>query len=473
MNKQTFYVALLTLTLGAGGGYWYARSLAPPTTPVATVTAPLERKPLFYRNPMNPEITSPVPAKDTMGMDYIPVYAEDQAGPPGTVQIDPVTMQNIGVRTARAERRVIGHTLRAVGRVDYNEERLARLSPKTEGWVQELMVSNTGEPVRHDAILLSIYSPQLVTAQQEYLLALQNRAALQDSPYAELRRNAEQLVEAARARLELLDVPAHQLHELELSGEVIKDLHIHSPFDGVVVSVGARPGQYVMPTTELYQIADLTKLWVYVDVYENELPWVRVGDGAEMRVNAAPGRVFEGKVTYIYPTIDPKTRTARLRLEFANREGVLKPDMFAEVTLRAGQRVQALAVPSEAVVRSGAREQVFVVRAPGKFEPREVRVGLSAEGWTEVLEGVRVGEEVVTSAQFLIDSESKLREVAGKMREQTAPLPADDLDMSELDMSDMDMSETEMSGMDMSDMDMSDMEMAAPSETPQGGHRHD
>ncbi len=469
MNKLAFVVALLTLAVGAGGGYWYARTLAPHTSPVATGEVPAERSPLFYRHPMNPEITSKVPAKDSMGMDYIPVYADAdadadaEAGPAGTVRIDPVTVQNIGVRSARAERRVIGHTIRAVGRVDYDEERLARLSSKTEGWVEQLMVSNTGARVRRDDILLGIYSPQLVTAQQEYLLALQNRVALQDSPYAELRRNAEQLVEASRARLELLDMPAHQLHDLERSGKVMKDLHIHSPFDGVVVSVGARPGQYVTPATELYQIADLAKLWVYVDVYENELPWVRVGDGAQMRVNAAPGRVFEGKVTYIYPTMDPKTRTAQLRLEFANRAGVLKPDMFAEVTLRAGQRVEAVAVPSEAVVRSGAREQVFVVRAPGKFEPREVRLGVSAEGWTEILEGVRSGEEVVTSAQFLIDSESKLREVAGKMREPAAAAPADELDMSDMDMIEM----------DMSDMDMSDIEMAAPAPPTQGEHRHD
>ena len=458
MNKQTLVLVLLALVAGACGGYWYAGKPASHTLPSSAVDVAGERSPLFYRHPMNPAITSPVPAKDSMGMDYIPVYADDEAGPAGTVRIDPVTTQNIGVRSARAERRVIGHTLRAVGRVDYNEERLARLSPKTEGWVERLMVSNTGERVRRDDILLSIYSPQLVTAQQEYLLALQNRAALQDSPYAELRRNAEQLVAASRARLELLDMPAHQLHDLEQSGKVMKDLHIHSPFDGVVVNVGARPGQYVTPATELYQIADLAKLWVYVDIYENELPWVRVGDSARMRVNAAPGRVFTGKVTYIYPTVDPKTRTARLRLELANRDGVLKPDMFAEVNLRAGQRAEAVAVPSEAVVRSGEREQVFVLRAPGKFEPREVTLGVSAEGWTEILAGLRAGEEVVTSAQFLIDSESKLREVAGKMREQAAAAPADDLDMSE---------------MEMSDMDMPGMEMAAPSETAPGARHHD
>lgn len=437
MNSRTITVAVLSLLIGAGAGYWLTQRGAPHDMS-ASDAAPAGRQPLFYRHPMNPEITSPVPARDNMGMDYIPVYADDVAGPAGTVKIDPVTVQNIGVRSARAERRTIGHTIHAVGRVDYNEERLARLSPKTEGWVEKLMVSNTGATVRRDTRLLSLYAPQLVTAQQEYLLALQNRTALEDSPYPELRRNAGQLVDAARARLELLDMPAHQLRELERSGTVMKDLHIHSPFDGVVVNIGARPGQYVSPATELYAIADLSRLWVYVDVYENELPWVRVGDHAQMRVNAAPGRVFEGTITYLYPTLDARTRTARLRLEFDNRDGLLKPDMFAEVTVHSGRSVDAVAIPAEAVVRSGAREQVFVVRAPGKFEPREVQVGVSAGGWTEIRAGLDAGETVVTSAQFLIDSESKLREAAAKMREPVPAAAPDGLDMSGMDMSDKD-----------------------------------
>lgn len=434
MSRQLVITALVSLVIGAAAGYQLKRDEPSPEGTRAE-PMPAQRQPLFYRSPMNPQMTSPVPAKDGMGMDYIPVYADEASGPAGTVRIDPVTVQNIGVRTARAERRTLGNTVRAVGRVDYNEERLARLNPKTDGWIEKLMVSNTGEPVRRDAVLLGLYSPQLVVAQQEYLLALQNRDALKDSSYRELGRNADQLVEAARNRLELLDVPAHQLDDLERSGKVIRVTHVHSPFDGVVVNIGARPGQYVTPATELYAIADLRRLWVYVDVYENELPWVRVGDSAQMRVNAVPGRVYAGKVTYLYPTLDAKTRTARLRLEFDNRDGLLRPDMFAEVTLRSGRTVDAVAVPAEAVVRSGAREQVFLVRAPGKFEPREVQVGVSADGWTEIREGLDGGETVVTSAQFLIDSESSLREASTRMRE-----PAETPDSVELDMSDMDMS---------------------------------
>ncbi len=475
MNKQALMIALVMLTLGAGGGYWYARTVSSSavSTPAAQLAA--ERQPLFYRHPMTPGITSPVPAKDAMNMDYIPVYAEDDSGPAGTVKIDPVTVQNIGVRSARAERRVIGHTLRAVGRVDYNEERLTRLNPKTEGWVEKLMVSNTGQQVKRGDALLSLYSPQLVTAQQEYLLALQNRAVLEASPYAELRGNAAQLAEASRGRLALLDMPIEQIHDLERGGKVMKAVQIRSPFDGVVVSVGARPGEYVMPASELYQIADLSRLWVYVDVYENELPWVAVGDAAQMRIKAAPGRVFAGKVTYLYPSVDPQTRTARLRLEFANADGVLKPEMFAEVTLRGGKRIETVAVPSEAIVRSGTRERVFVVRAPGKFEPREVSLGVSADGWTEIKKGLSAGEDVVTSAQFLIDAESTLREAGGKMREQTNNAPEAGLDMSDLEMTSAEITDMDMSDMDMSDMDMSDMGMKihGPHPAAPGAQQHD
>ncbi|VAX02661.1 Probable Co/Zn/Cd efflux system membrane fusion protein [hydrothermal vent metagenome] len=496
MNKQTFVSIVLVAILAGGGGYWLALSQSASTT--ATDGAPAgERKPLFYRNPMNPAITSPVPAQDEMGMDYIPVYAEkdepkekkvlfyrnpmnpaitspapaqDEMGmdyipvyadggadadePTGTVRIDPVTVQNIGVRTARAERRDLSHAVRAVGRVDFNEERLARQHPKTEGWIEVLRVSTTGSVVKKDDILLSIYSPQLVSSQEEYLLALNNLQVLKDSPYEEIRRGAQDLVNSARQRLLLLDVPEHQIHELETTRKLKKRIHIHSPFDGTVMKVGVREGQYVTPKTELYMLADLSRVWVYVDVYEEDLPWVKQGDKADMRVRAVPGRTFRGTVTYIYPYMERKTRTARVRLEFDNPDLLLKPEMFANIILRSGRVVDAVVVPSEAVVRSGERDLLFVVRAPGKFEPRPVILGLASEGRVQIIEGVAPGEEVVTSAQFLIDSESKLREATAKMLDSLAGGNSGGAgaDMSDMDMGDMDMS-------DMDDMDMSDMSM--------------
>jgi Cu(I)/Ag(I) efflux system membrane fusion protein len=419
MNSKSLGILIIAaLVVAAAGGYWLGTTKSTPDGDTGISTSG-PRQPLFYRNPMNPEVTSPVPAKDAMGMDYIPVYAADAegAGRAGTVQIDPVTVQNIGVRTAEAERRSIGRTIQTVGRVDYDEQRLVQLHPKTEGWVEKLYVDTTGSPVKKDAMLLSLYSPQLVSTQQEYVLALRNLETLRASPFEDVRRGAKELVETALERLRLLDVPDHQITDLTNTLEVKKQLHIHSPANGIVINIGAREGQYVTPPTELYAIADLSKVWVYVDIYEDELPWIRVGDQATIKVRAVPGQTFRGRLSYIYPYAESKTRTIKVRMEFDNADLLLKPNMFADVTIDASAIPDVIVVPSEAIIRSGAREQVFIRRAPGKFEPREVVLGVSSQGWTQIREGVAPGEEVVVSAQFLIDSESKLREAAAKMQE--------------------------------------------------------
>ena len=410
-----FLVAAGALVAGLAAGYWYANSVPSDMNLTSSESGP---EPLFYRSPMNPEVTSPVPAKGPMGMDYIPVYADDDvSGPAGTVSIDPVTVQNIGVKTAVAQVRTIARQINTLGRVDYDERRITRLHPKTQGWVEELQIGTTGEAINDDEILLSIYSPQLVSSQQEYLLALNSLATLGDSPFEDVRRGAADMVDTSLERLRLLDVPEHQITALAETGEVSRLLHIHSPAKGIVVNVGVRDGQFVTPQSELYMIADLSSVWVFVDIFEEELPWVSVGDEAEMRVTAVPGTTLRGKLTYIYPYAESKTRTIKARLEFDNRELLLKPDMFADVTIHASPREDVIVVPSEAIVRSGLQEQVFVVREPGKFEPRKVETGLSGEGVTEIRSGVSSGEEVVVSAQFLIDSESKLRESAAKMME--------------------------------------------------------
>jgi len=421
---------------------------------------PKEREVLFYRNPMNPAITSPVFMQDDMGMDYIPVYADGGGGdePAGTVTIDPVTVQNIGVRTMIAETRDLSRALNGLGRVDFNEERLTRLHPKTSGWVEELKVDETGKRVNKDTILLGIYSPELVAAQQEYLVALNNWEAVRSSAASQMKKSARTILKSARERLQLFDVPMHQINELEQSRKIKKQLHIHSPFEGRVMNIGAREGQYVTPRNELYLIADLTRIWVHVDVFEDELGWLKIGDRAEMRVRAEPGRIYNGKITFIHPTLNPKSRTVQVRLEFDNADLSLKPGMFANVTLYVDPQPSAVVVPSEAIVRSGSREQLFVVREPGKFEPREVTLGVSAQGMTQILSGVEAGEQVVISSQFLIDSESKLREATAKMMEAMAG----DAGSADVDMSDMDMSD--MGDMDMSDMGMDDMDMSMEAE---------
>lgn len=460
MNKQLIITAVLMLALGGGVGYWVASKSGKeqahvalpddkkplfyrsPMNPSVTSLVPAkdamgmdyvpvfaeDNRPrkgeiLFYRNPMNPSVTSPVPAKDTMGMDYLPVYAEEAEtdAPAGAIKIDAVTVQNMGVRTAIAKKTLLSHVVRAVGRVAYDEERIVRLHPKTEGWIETLRVDKTGEWVKKNDDLLSIYSPQLVATQQEYILALNNLKALEKSPIEEIRLGAEEMVTSSRERLKLLDVPEHQLHDLANSHKVKKGLHIHTPADGIVINIGAREGQFVTPETELYMIADLSKVWVYADIYEYELPWVKVGDPVEMQLAGVPGRIFKGHLAFIYPYAEAKTRTIKVRLAFDNAQLLLKPELFAEVTIYAGKQVDAVVIPSEAVIRSGAKNQVFVVRGAGKFEPRLITTGLSSNSEIAVLEGLKEGEEVVTSAQFLIDSESKLHEATAKMMEPSTP----------------------------------------------------
>ncbi|MDQ6974776.1 MAG: efflux RND transporter periplasmic adaptor subunit [Mariprofundaceae bacterium] len=476
MNKTTMITAVAMLLVGSGGGYWFAsqssnHTVSSPkesarqvlfyrnpmnpdvTSPVPTQDSmgmdyipvyaddsqPKEKNILFYRNPMNPDVTSPVPTQDSMGMDYIPVYADDSAdtsAPIGTVRINPTVVQNMGVRTIKAKLETLSRTIRTVGRVTYDEERVARLHPKYNGWVEKIMVDKTGEHVHKGTRLISIYSPQLVATQEEYLLALNNAEMLKKSPFPDIRKGAESLLISARDRLELLDVPKHQIKQLTQYRKIMKGLHIHSPFEGIVMKIGARDGQRITPETELYMIADLSRIWVIVDLYEDDLPWVREGDSADMTVAGIPGRVFTGKVSYIYPYLEAKTRTVKMRLEFDNPKLALKPDMFANVVVKAGKQIDAITVPSEAIVRTGEQTQVFVQRSAGEYEPRKVIVGIDSEGQAQILSGLKGGEIVVTSSQFLIDSESKLKEATAKMMQATQaknpPQKMDDMNMGDM-----------------------------------------
>ncbi len=416
MNKNIIVTAVIALLLGSGLGYWLSTDKSTGSAP--TQPAKSEAVVLFYRSAMNPAITSPVPAKDDMGMAYVPVYAEENAGagaPAGTVKIDATMVQDIGVRTTAATRTTLSRSIDTIGRVTYDEERVARLHPKYDGWVDQQFIDKTGEPVKKGSMLFSIYSPQLVATQEEYLLALDGAEKLKDSPFADVREGAANLLRSSKERLQLLDVPEHQIKQLTVTRKSIKNLHIQSPFDGIVMNIGAREGEYITPRTELYMIADLSRIWVLVDIYEDDIPWVHTGDTAEMQVASIPGRTFIGKVAYIYPYLEAKTRTNKVRLEVDNPNLDLKPEMFANVKIQASRQIDAVVVPSEAIVRTGTHEQLFIQRAPGQFSPRQVTVGVSADGLTQIVNGLKVGEIVVTSSQFLIDSESKLKEATAKM----------------------------------------------------------
>jgi len=274
-----------------------------------------------------------------------------------------------------------------------------------------------------------------VSTQQEYLLALNSLKSLKDSPFEDVARGAKEMVASARERLQLLDVPEHQIVELEKSRKIKKQLHIHTPVKGTVTRIGSRQGQYVTPKTELYMVVDLSQVWVYADVYEYELPWIKVGDEVEMSLASVPGKIFSGRLGYIYPYAEAKTRTTKVRVIFDNPDQLLRPDMFAEVTIHSDVNKNSIVIPAQAVIRSGARSQVFVVTEPGKFEPRLVTLGIESSGKVAVLSGLTEGEEVVTSAQFMVDSESKLREATEKMMQQLQNKNSADSKMSGMDMS--------------------------------------
>jgi Cu(I)/Ag(I) efflux system membrane fusion protein len=355
-----------------------------------------------------------------MGMDYIPVYADEEVkdvrgAVKGAVRIDPVVEQNMGVRTAKAEYRTMARTVRALGRVDFDEESLVQLHPKISGWIDEIYVDKTGQAIAAGERLLSIYSPQLVSAQQEYLLALNNVSALERSPFAEIKQGAANLAKSSRERLQLLDVPEDQIRALEQSRTIKKSLPIRSPVSGTAIRIGARRGQHVTSAEELYRVTDLRRVWVYAEVYDDELSWVTLGDEVEMTLVSVPDKTFRGRIAYIYPYAESSTRTTRVRMVFDNAEGLLRPEMFAQVIIRSGSQGKRVVIPAEAVVRTGVRAQVFVALGQGKYEPREVKLGIESGGQVAVLEGVKAGDEVVTSAQFFVDSESKLREATAKL----------------------------------------------------------
>ena len=370
-----------------------------------------------WRSPMDPAYVRDAPGKDYMGHDLVPV-TEDGGGT-GIISIDPVTAQNMGVRTEPVSRRKLVKTVRTVGLMTYAEGRQFSVNSKIEGWIERLYVNQEGQTVKVGQPLMAIYSPELVAAQQEYLLALNHRRKLAGSPVPEIAASAERLLEAARTRLQYWDISPGQIKAIEKSGRSTKTLTLFSPHSGIVTMKRALEGMRVMAGEELLQISDISTVWINAEVYEYELPWVMVGQRARVELPFAADKVFEGRITYIYPYLNNDTRTARARIELANPGLELKPDMYANVSIDTAAVDGALAIPANAVLRSGKGQTVFVARGEGKFEPRPVHSGVTDDnGYIQILSGLKEGEAVVVSAQFMLDSESTLREALQKM---TAP----------------------------------------------------
>ena len=357
------------------------------------------------------------------GMTLTPVKENDGAAT-SEILIDPATSQNMGLRTAPVERRDLTRTIRTVGLVGYEEPRQYSINSKIEGWIERLHVNQTGQPVKKGSPLLEIYSPELAAAQQEYLLALENNRRLAGSPFPEIASGSVRLLEATRTRLKWWDITDAQIAKLEANGVIRKTMTLYSPYTGVVTMKKVVEGMRIMAGEELLQISDLSRVWVNADIYEYDLPLVREGQGAVVEVPSLPGRQFNGKITYVYPYLENESRTVKARIEFANPDLALKPEMFTNVVIAIAPRLGVLAIPGNAVLRSGKGATVFVSLGEGRFEPRSVETGISDDhDFLEITSGLQEGEAVVTSAQFLLDSESRLQEAFHKM---TAPEAGDE-----------------------------------------------
>ncbi|MBR0568784.1 efflux RND transporter periplasmic adaptor subunit [Azoarcus sp. L1K30] len=367
----------------------------------ASDSAKPARKLLYYRNPMGLPDTSPVPKKDSMGMDYIAVYEDDEPGDAGVVKVSPARVQTLGVKTARADMRTLDAAVRAVGRIDIDERRTHEVAPRFEGWIERLYVNATGDPVRKGQALFSVYSPELLSAQKELRIA-ETLAAAASTADPAAREGAQRLVDAARERLRNWNMAGAGTARSASTTFV-------SPANGVVVEKKAVEGMRFAPGTTIFRIADLSSVWAMADIYEQDLGRIKLGETARLIVDAFPDRRFDAKIDYIYPTLNAATRTTPVRLALDNRDGLLRPGMFAHVEVATGSAAPRLTVPASAVIDSGERQVVLLVLGEGKYKPQPVTLGLRGADAVEIRDGLEAGDEVVVAANFLIDAESNLK----------------------------------------------------------------
>jgi multidrug efflux pump subunit AcrA (membrane-fusion protein) len=373
-----------------------------------------ERKILFYRNPMDPSIHSPVPAKDEMGMDYLPVYSDEVSLPDkgvqglATVTIDEKGIRLAGIQTATAVRQKLEGDIRAVGLVKPDETLVRHVHTKNSGWIEKLYVNTTGQLVKAGQSLLTIYSPQLLGSQEEFLRARENVMRFENSSIPEVRKGGEDLLQAARRRLELFDVPESLIRKIERTNTPERTVTLLAPVSGFVTAKGVYEGQQVEPGMELFTITDLSRIWIEADFYEFEANLIRLGQKAVFTFPYDPKAQKTGQVSYIYPYLDPQSRTLRARFEFQNNDFSLKPEMYVNVSMKI-EIPDSVVVPDSSVMNTGIRQIVFVRIGEDRFEPREVKTGYRSSGLIQILSGVDADEKVVVRANFLLDSESRIR----------------------------------------------------------------
>jgi Cu(I)/Ag(I) efflux system membrane fusion protein len=360
-----------------------------------TLSTVEQAEPLYWVAPMDPNYRRDQPGKSPMGMDMVPVYADEQGGAdatPGTVRISPDVVNNLGVRTGLAQRQPLQNAIQTVGYVRFDEDKLIHIHPRVDGWVEKLYVKAEGDPVEQRQPLYDLYAPALVNAQEEMVLALQ--------------RDSTRLIEAAEVRLRALQLSSGVIKRLRQTQRVQQTITFYAPQSGVIDSLAIREGFYVQPGTTLMSIGALDEVWVEAEVFERQAAQVAVGAAVTMTLDYLPGRRWQGAVDYVYPALDQRTRTVRVRMRFANDDLVLKPNMFAQVSIQVRSDGEALVIPREALIRTGNMDRVVLSLGEGRFRSVVVTTGRSDDSRVEILQGLADGDEVVTSAQFLIDSES-------------------------------------------------------------------
>ncbi len=402
-SKRTpIFVLGLVAALAAG---FAAGVLIGGTDGPAPAAAPGEREILYWRAPMDPNYRRDEPGKSPMGMDLVPVYADEAAaGDDDAVRINPAVVNNLGVRTALAERGPLARRIDTVGYVSYDETTLQHIHTRVDGWVEQLAVKAQGDPVTTGQVLFELYSPTLVNAQEEYLAARQSRS--------------DALRRASRERLLALGIPAGQIERLDSERSVTQRIRVIAAADGVVAQLGVREGKYVTPDTDILSIADLGSVWVLAEVFERQSTWVRAGLRAEVELDYLPGSLWEGRVDYVYPELDPASRTLTVRVRFDNADGTLRPNMFARVRIEGVATTPVVHVPREALIRGSRQDRVVLALGAGHFRSQPVATGIEAGGRVEITRGLEAGQRIVTSGQFLIDSESNVDSALSRMEDR-------------------------------------------------------
>ena len=402
MNRKIIIPIAIVAALIAGiaiGRFWHGSEAGV----VGTATPP-EREILYWVAPMDPDFRRDEPGKSPMGMDLVPVYADQVDKQPGVVKIDPTVVENLGVRTGIAERGPLSPRIETVGYVGYDEESLQHVHMRVDGWIEKLSVTATGDPVKKGQVLFELYSPTLVNAQEEFLVSLRSGNA--------------PLGKASRERLDALGMTAGEIDRLARDRKVEQRVRVYAQRDGVVANLSVREGMYVTPATNVMSIAQLDRVWVLAEVFERQAAWVEAGQAAEVTLDYRPGESWQGRVDYVYPELDPATRTLKVRLRLDNPSVALRPNMFARVTIHGDAAEDVVNVPREALIRGGTVDRVVLALGGGRFRSQPVTVGIESGDRVEIRAGLEGGERIVTSAQFLIDSESNIGSALARMEER-------------------------------------------------------